>query len=325
MKICFALWSLVLIGTETEAFVREIPAARLQFTVSPSCLFGINEWREQALENINSRSTYDTQETKVTDYVPIYLMDSKRVALPGETVYLQFTENDDVRIFQQAIDYKQGIFGLGFVSSEDDVLYDKVSLVEIKEYNMMGDRFGVFLSCQVVGNAMILETNLNSIRHDESKQSEPVIALCSEVTSPVETMKLADASSLGRKVETLIAHVHMAEKERRLQADNEDDDDDDDNRWSRYHAAYKAIFQSDSHGYTYTNEESTASEKGSSTMYTWKQLNAISWAVFSTSQSLQQDYLYRLAALDNDYMTNRLLFASYWLVDVLKDIENGTV
>ena len=245
--------------------------------------------------------------------MPIHLVDSKRVALLGETVYLQFTQYNDVLLFQQAIDCNEGVFGLGFVSNEDDVLYDKISLVEINDYNMVGGSFGVFLSCQVVGNALVLDTDLSELDNNNKKQ--PATVRCTEITNRVESLSLAEASVLGKNVETLIAQVYSAEKER-VETHEEDDD-----RWKRYHEAYHACFQSDSNGYTFIKEE----PPGSQQLYSWKQLNAISWAAFSTSQCLQQDHPYRLAALDNDSTTNRLLLASYWLADVLHDIKQGIV
>jgi hypothetical protein len=327
MKFVMVALLLSLLGTEILAFVPCSTIARPSAR-SSSSLFGIDEWRERALQNVETVRIHQFPEVDntVIRHVPIYLMDSKRVALQGETIYLQFTTYDDVCLFQQAIDCHEGVFGLGFVSSEGDVLYDKISLVEVKDYNMVGEQFGVFLSCQVVGTAMALNTELHSrigpsgAGFDDHGANFPLTALCAEVTNRAERMTLADASKLGQKVERLIAHVYLAEKERQDASDVEDD------RWNRYHEAYHAAFQSDSQGYTYSQEDSLVEESDDvSHLYSWKQLNAISWAAFSTSLCLQQDYPYRLAALDNDCITNRLLLASYWLADVLHDIKQDTV
>lgn len=311
---------LLVVVKATEAF---LPSS---LQPSPGCcspsksrFFGINEWRERAFEKEWDVSAADsTYSNEIVRKVPIHLMSSKRVALIGESVYLQFTKDDDLRLFQQAIDCNDGIFGLGFVSGED-VLYDKISLVEIRDYNLMGDTFGVFVTGQVVANAMVLDTKVEAgsapnIGLDNAEEKQPLMALCSEISNRRENMSLADATKLGKTVEKLLAHVDQAESN---SIDGEVEDDGECSRWSRYHEAFNAAFDCDSQGYTYSADE-IYSMKGNS-MYSWKQLNAISWAVFSTSRCLKEDHPYRLAALDNDCLTNRLLLATYWLADVLED------
>ena len=294
-------------------------------------LFGISEWRDQIVGDLGHQSrSEDGLITRLRE-VPLHLMSSHQVALPGEKLYLQFTRDDEVRLFQQAVDDHQGIFGLGFISEDDDdTLYDKISLVEIQDYNMMGGAFGIFLSVQVVGPAVIVDSECNAdkapstdseLRIDEQGDKQPLVVLCTEIMNREETMGLDEASALGRSIERLIAEVCKAENKLQMA------DDDDLNRWDRYREAYYNAFEADTQGYTYSARHTTQEKcsddfslASAEKKYTWKELNAISWAAFSTSERLQQDSTYRLAALDNDCVTNRLLLATYWLSDLLLDV-----
>lgn len=304
---------------------------------SPSRLFGISEWRDQNLV-VDQRQSSSSSRESTSDgndsirHLPIHVVNSNKVALQGEALYFQFTQDDEVQLFQRAIDHHEGVFGLGFYSNEDGIMYDKISLVEIKDYNMMGDEFGIFLSVQVVGRAMILESEVGPTRSSSSSSSgydeerQPVVALCSEILNRKERVTLAQASQMGKAVEKLIAEVCNAENESCI-IFGEDED-----RWDRYRQAYHQALESDTLGYTYSarDTEDRGSLTSSDNMeeasyYSWKELNAISWAAFSTSECLQQDEAYRLGALDNDCTTNRLLLATYWLSDVLQDVKQGTI
>jgi hypothetical protein len=307
-----------------------------------SRLFGISQWRDQALADLSSSTltrssrewSRDRERNEAIRQLPIHLVNSNKVALQGETLYFQFTRDDEVRLFQQAIDCHQGVFGLGFHSMADGIFYDKISLVEIKDYNMMGDEFGIFLTVQVVGCAMILETQVHpggsSSSKDNDSSKQPVMALCSEILNRQERVPLQEASEMGQALEKLIAEVCNAENESCI-IFGEDED-----RWARYRDAYHRALESDALGYTYSAldndargsslvSDSSSSDGEKTPHYSWKELNAISWAAFSSSEFLQQEATYRLAALDNDCMTNRLLLATYWLSDVLQDVKQGAI
>jgi hypothetical protein len=82
----------------------------------------------------------------------------------------------------------------------------------------------------------------------------------------------------------------------------------------RFDEAYQAALEADNQGYLLP---SPSEEEGRS----WRELNAISWAAFSTSSSPKDDATYRLSALDMDNITNRLKLAMYWLSDIRAEIE----
>jgi hypothetical protein len=257
-------------------------------------LFGLSEWRDLPLQA-------PQHPDGVVRCIPVLLADSSDVALQGETKYFQFHEVDEVRLFQQAIDHNEGIFGLGFVS-EDDVFYDKISLVEIRDYNMMGDDFGIFCSAQVVGLGVVLPAEF---AEDNGKRS--VTTLCSEIHNRVERITLKEANEMAELVESLIADICTVES-----SDCVDDGDAAEGRWERYQTAYQQALLCDGQGYNCYPDASSQSMKKS-----WSEVNAVSWAAFSTGLCLRNDETYRLAALDNDCLTNRLKLATYWLSDVL--------
>jgi hypothetical protein len=348
MSATLSFLVLAILGSSSLAFVpsnsRHLISRRKCSVTSdkPSRLFGISEWREQALIDDSSSPTQsssrewsdDREGNEMIRHLPIHVVNSNQVALQGETLYFQFTRDDEVRLFQQAIDCHEGVFGLGFHSDNDGILYDKISLVEIKDYNMMGDEFGIFLAVQVVGRAMIFGTDVRSNSSSSSsaqdEERQPLVSLCSEILNRQELVTLAKASEMGKAAEKLIAEVCNAENESSIIVG-----EDEENRWDRYREAYHRALELDALGYTYSALDSEdrrsslisdSSDRDEITpQYSWRELNAISWAAFSTSEFLKQDEPYRLAALDNDCVTNRLLLATYWLSDVLQDVKQGAI
>ena len=144
---------------------------------------------------------------------------------------------------------------------------------------------------------------------------------------------MSEASKMGRVVEELIARVSLVED--RLRSRHRPDDDDE-TRLERYQEAFQRALsvrrRQERRLYPFETEEEEEEEEEKdvsesmarrTTVYTWDELDAISWAAFSTSESLSLDEVYRLAALDNDCLTNRLQLATYWLSDVLQDVKQA--
>jgi len=273
--------------------------------------------------------------------------------LQGEKKYFQFHSRDELRIFQQAIDCNHGIFGLGFIIREedgDDVMMNTMQLMEITEYNMnLGVDFGIFCTAQTVGRASV-RTILDKNDPDtttspdiESSSTEnrsvTVVCECEEQFDDHETYyTLEDANKMARDVVDLIGNVSDIEQGVSLRSltndddngvdydnDNNDDDNDDEDddceeseetRQGRFHQAYRAAIDSDSQGYIYDS-----SSREGKPLLSWKQMNAISWAAFSSHSTLAIDETYRLHAMDMGTITNRLKLATYWLSDVLLDAE----
>ena len=291
-----------------------------------TALRGIHEWREAAIssnelqsevknKNENNRRQWHVDgDSFIIREIPVLVTGSHRVALQGENIYLQFTTDSEVRLFQQAIDCHHSIFGLGFLSLEENIIYDKISLVEIEDYKMMGDEFGIFLSAKVVGRADMLAFD-DSSKDEALEERDVVPAMVSEICHRKEPLSLSEVSQLGSMVEQLIAKLCTTENESEMLLFGSEQD-----RWDRYQEAYRQALESDSLDYLSLSSDET---DDANAVYSWKELNAISWAAFSTNECLARDETYRLAALDNDCLTNRLKLAAYWLSDVLLDVSQA--
>jgi hypothetical protein len=323
-------------------------------TSSLTRLNGISGWRDAdyridknddlVLFSDNASTTISTTRRLHTIIVP-----SDQVTLQGEKKYFQFHSRDELRLFQQAIDCNHGIFGLGFIIREedgDDVMMNTMQLMEITEYNMnLGVDFGIFCTAQTVGRASartILDEEddrdtTTTFPDDKSSSTEnrsvTVTCECDEQFDDHETYYSLDAANkMARDVVDLIGNVSDIEQGVSLRSltndydsgnDDDDDDDDDDDceeseetRQGRFHQAYRAAFDSDSQGYIY--DSSYGEEE---LLLSWKQMNAISWAAFSSHSTLAIDETYRLHAMDMGTITSRLKLASYWLADVLLDTQ----
>lgn len=304
------------IFSEATAFTTTKPVqSSPSVTQSITSLYGIQEWRDEARRNSQAdESNDDDDDGEVVGSVPIHLVDSSKVALQGERVYLQFTEDDEVRLFQQAVDFHHGVFGLGFLyksygedGTENEHMYDTISLLEIQDFNLMGDEFGIFLVAQVVGRALILHTNASVLAPEE-----PLKAVCEEIYNREEIKTLQQATEMGQNVVSLIGEVCQVERQHRMRLKDINDLDEEESRMDRFNEAARQALQS--------QKQQGAFQDGASE---WDKLDAISWAAFSTSECLSNDTAYRLAALDNHCLTNRLQLATFWLTDVLADIKQA--
>merc|ERR1712241_106346 len=107
--------------------------------------------------------------------------------------------------------------------------------------------------------------------------------------------------------------------------DKENDDDDDiETRKDRFNLAYRAAMESDSQGYISNDDNNNSKEGIEQKKLSWKEINAISWAAFSSHATLATDETYRVYAMDMDRITNRLKLATFWLSDVLLETEEKT-
>jgi hypothetical protein len=266
--------------------------------------------------------------TSFVRQVPLLLVDSNQVVLQGETKYFYWNRDDEVRLFQQALDRNERIFGLGFVRKEDEddeeILLDKIALMEILDYNLMGGDYGIFCSAKVVGRGNILLPEVGSQCDDENDKT-PVTAICTEYLDRSESLSLSEANKMANAVEQLITDISIAERHQSSRGFLSDEEDDDGgtflNRLDGFRAAYQEALACDSNGYFLSSRDHHAPSSSRHLGRSWRELNAISWAAYSSSSSLVQDEVYRLSALDIDLITNRLRFATYWLSDVLLEVE----
>jgi hypothetical protein len=262
------------------------------------------------------------------------LADSNQVALQGETKCFHWNKDDEVRIFQQALDRNERTFGLGFVRAEDndkeDILLDKISLMEIMDHNLMGVNCGVVCRARAAGRGNILKAEVGS-KSDDENDKMPLTAVCEEHLDRSETVSLREANAVANTAEQLITDISVAEQHQSSRCVSCDEGVDDDGtsltRLDGFRDACEDALASDSNGCFLSSSNQHHAPPSSSARHlgrSWRELNALSWAAFSTSSSLVQDEICRLSALEMDVLTDRLRFATCWLSDVLLEVEQTT-
>ncbi|KAL3921321.1 MAG: hypothetical protein SGILL_002809 [Bacillariaceae sp.] len=295
-----------------------------------SQLFGISEWRDEAACSAGGDDMMKRE-------VPLHLMPSSEVAIPGETKYFQFQTESELRLFQQAMDRHHGIFGLGLmVTKEEDhfepidgqlkeedvdeeeqaTMVQKIALMEIVDYKNMNLRvdLGVFVEAQVVGRATSLAVEEYESKQEKNGSCGTLMAECIECLDEPEThFTLEQVNSMAEDMVELIAKISH-EEESSLECSVEEEDCD--TRRDRFQKAVRDVYVTDSHGYTMPS----MSKPG---LRSWKELSAISWAAFSSSSSYQWEETHRLYALDMPRIATRIQLASFWLSDLLVQAEQA--
>lgn len=277
---------------------------------------GISEWRD--LPPVKE-FVWQCEDEGFAREVPLLLMDSDLVLLQGQTKYLHFNDDDEIRLFQQAVDRNHGIFGLGLLykspdDEDDTILLDKIPLMEIREYNMMGVDLGIFCSARVVGRAVLLESEIGTRPGRESKQG-PLSALCAEVFDRPETVDIKTANMLADDAVKAISEICRLESPNPRSSRRHDDGEFPmHSRIERLKTAYEDALSTDSQGYIVPTLSDSSGRS-------WQEIDALSWAVFSTNPRFHEDATYRLSALDIGRITDRLRLANFWLSDVLIDMK----
>lgn len=307
-------------------------------------LHGIAEWRD-----LPSGMTFDGDDHDEADEllnygasarrVPVVCTTPEQAVLQGEKKYFQFHSSDELRLFQRALDRNHGIFALGVIFKQDedgdDVMMSKLQLMEIKDYNMnLGVDFGIFCTAQAVGRASLLsllDKNLGSSDDESDTVEEPLIAICEERFEDQDPYySMDDANEMAKSVLEVMSKLSDKEQDsiRSDSSNNHDvkilydvnNDQEEDNsgqeetRADRFAHAYLEAFESDSNGYI----SSGPLKEG---MLSWKEMNAISWAAFSAALIPYEDETMRLHAFDQTRITDRLKLASYWLSDIVAEVE----
>ena len=166
---------------------------------SKCALYGLSDWRKLSTskhsgdavptfsqEDPTFPATSLSKPPVTRNFLPVTILTQQspcqEILLPGDVTYLQLVDDDEVRLFQQAQDVHGGIFGIGVLQEEISGekersmhLWDVITLLAIKDYRMMEDQIGIFVTAQVVGRGriheLVLPRNLSSSRRDEAQQT----------------------------------------------------------------------------------------------------------------------------------------------------------
>jgi len=345
MSLAFLIFAALFSGS--YGFTRSKICCGVTRDVS-TILFGIADWRDLPSGITFHGDNHDEAADALiystsTRRVPVIRITPDEAVLPGEKKYFQFHSDDELRLFQRALDLNHGIFALGAIIGEDedghDIMMNKLQLMEIKEYNMdVGNDLGIFCTAQAIGRAKLftlLDDEVGTSVDGCNVIEEPLIAICEEHFDHQESyFSIEDANQMARNVLAIITDLSDKEQEQAEKGSNadhsvkilygvdghgqeEEEEEDCDNyeetRKNRFAHAFLDSLESDPNGYV---TDCHAEER----MLSWREMNAISWAAFCTSLDPSEDETFRLHALDQDRITDRLKLATYWLSDVVQEV-----
>jgi len=250
------------------------------------------------------------------------------VLLQGETKQLRLYEQRFVDLFEDVMDNHGGVLAMGLLASSG--IIQTVPLAEVEAFNRM-EGFGIFVTIRVVGRAKLVDLT----------QQEPYIkGVCTELSDELPpnldmTNKLADTiedamvmlSSLEHKLdekqgaenndtitaaeeEKMNRRIAVAQLDDKFFDDMTEDEFDSEtpmDRRRRFQQAYRVAMDTDTQGYV----SSSSVDEG--TARSPRELTAVSWAAFMTEILPEQEANYRIQAMDETNVLERLKIASFML------------
>jgi hypothetical protein len=298
---------LFLLSDDTAAFAPQ--SRRCRRETSSTFLRGFNEWRATELSTKNTDyAVHDNESSSSSSTLrPVSILPkeyTKNVPLPGETTYLQFVGDTESRIFEMTLEQHEGIFAVGFVSSDEvDVertMLATLPLLEIQEYNNMGRELGIFCVARVVGKAKVHQVFWS--RSDET--TEPFQALVYDSDDDFQKSDIIAANQVADGIELLVSYLARLET-----ASSEEYWDEDEEALPTmrdlFLEAYEAALRSDPQEYNIPLDGVHTLGQRS-----WRELKAMSWAAFACSE--QQPWRHLEALYTSDTL-RRLQLARNWL------------
>lgn len=290
-----------------------------------SRLFGITEWRDLMFDfpGTGDDRRLGREQGGPPKSICILPFPYEQVLLQGETKQLRLYEDRFIKLFDDVMQNHEGVVAMGLLAKSG--IIQTVPLCEVEAYNRM-DGFGIFVTIRVVGRAHVL---------DVVQQTPYLKAVCTELTDwfppnlempnlladTIEDVmltlsalehkldQLADDPAIGVD-EEMERRINVAKLDDKFFADDLDDDEDDQvlDRRRRFQQAYRIAMESDSQGYV------SASSRGDAvSSRTQKELTAVSWAAYMTEIMPEADATYRIQAMDNTDVFERLKLASFML------------
>ena len=135
-------------------------------STSTSRLYGINEWRDDALQSKYTLDSYKEESSAVTSTVPILPFPFSDLLLQGQRTQLNLYEQRFHELFQDAIDNHCGMVGMGLLAGNG--MITTLPLCEIESFTRLGyednwinkrDGMGngsIFVTIRAVGRCKII-------------------------------------------------------------------------------------------------------------------------------------------------------------------------
>ena len=293
-----------------------------------SNLFGISEWRDLEFDfpGTGNDRRLGREQGGPPKSICILPFPYEEVLLQGETKQLRLYEDRFVKLFDDAMQNHEGVVAMGLIAKSG--IIKTVSVCDIEAYNRM-DGFGIFVTIRVVGRAQILDVvqqtpYLKGVCTELTDTLPPNLELPNLLSDTIEDV-MVTLSALEHKLdqlgddsdtevnEEMERRINVAKLDDKFFADDLDDDEDDDedqvlDRRRRFQQAYRVAMESDTQGYVSGSSGGESYSRRSS-----KELTAVSWASYMTEIMPEQDATYRIQAMDETDVFERLKLASYML------------
>ena len=301
--------------------------------LSPTCcrdskLCGISEWRDLEFDvpGTGNDRRLGREQGGPPKSICILPFPYEEVLLQGETKQLRLYEDRFVKLFDDAMQNHEGVVAMGLIAKSG--IIQTVPLCDIEAYNRV-EGFGIFATIRVVGRAKLMDVvqqtpYLKAVCAELTDTFPPNLELPNLLSDTIEDA-MVTLSALEHKLEQLAddpdtvvdeemeRRINVAKLDDKFFADDLEDDEDDDedqvlDRRRRFQQAYRVAMENDTRGYV----SGSAGGESYSTR-TPKELTAVSWASYMTEILPEQDATYRIQAMDETNVFERLKLASYML------------
>lgn len=316
---------------------------------SPPCreskLLGISEWRDLDFQfpGTGDNRRLGREQGGPPKSICILPFPYEEVLLQGETKQLRLYEDRFIKLFDDAMENHEGVVAMGLIAKSG--IIQTVPLCDIEAYNRM-DGFGIFVTIRVVGRAQVVDVvqetpYLKAVCRELTDKFPPNLELPNLLADTIEDV-MVTLSALEHKLnqlaedsdtekdEEMERRINVAKLDDKFFADDlEDDNDDDDDdrvldRRRRFQQAYRISMETDTQGYVSGSAGGNSLSRRSP-----KELAAVSWASYMTEILPEQDATYRIQAMDETDVFERLKLASYMLREkrdrLQKQLDNAEV
>lgn len=290
----------------------------------PTRLRGISDWRDLMFDYpaTGDDRRLGMEESGPPKSICILPFPYNEVLLQGETKQLRLYEQRFIDLFEDVMDNHEGVVAMGLLASSG--IIQTVPLAEVEAYNRM-EGFGIFVTIRVVGRAQLIdltqqEPYIKGVCTELSDELPPNLDKPNMLADTIEHAMVSLSSlehKLAKKKESESSSTSTAmDKKKTVQLDDKFFDDMTEeeieaetpmDRRQRFQQAYRIAMDTDTGGYVSSSNQEDSENRSP------RELTAVSWAAFMTETVPEQDVTYRIQAMDETNVFERLKIASFML------------
>ena len=228
--------------------------------------------------------------------------------LPGETVYLHFNEDSEIKLFEMSMEHHDGKFAIGLINDidDDDEINDDdgdkmpmlatMPILQIHRYNNMAkDGLGIFVTAAVIGKSQLQQVFSNHHVYDH-----PLLGMAQDDDDVFDLSQLDAANQVADGIELLLSSLSRYRKAKKEDDDDEEDDTIQSSLLDEFLEAYNIVYESDQQRYNIPLEQIKFGRRS------WRELKALSWAASCVALNTKnQQQLYQEHQLQQQHLQER--------------------